>query len=124
MCVKTISEIQIAEQDIFAYKVVRVVKGRTTRFQSRVPLHDRNRQIGLPHVRDGKRLFYELDVPITSSFDTTPGLYCYQTPKHGLWADETLLMVRIPKDTRYRHAFSFGEPAILAETVIPVSRCE
>lgn len=123
MCVYNISEVQILDKAMIAYKVVRaqlsdsylvkdskVLEGNRDllfSFKSRWKPFERILQKGEPD--SGSYISYVIGEKVTSSFETTPGLYCYtdeETAKgvaNGFYK-ECVLRVKIPKGTRIKMA--------------------
>lgn len=109
MCVHDIGSIEVAFEDFYVYKYVRRTSNR--RWCSFISKSRRNPQTR--YATKGKVLYYSKGVPITSSLDTTPGLYCYvQRHPYG-----SCMVALVPKGTRFRKAE--GGTIVLAETIVP-----
>ena len=99
MCVHCISEVEVLDQDLVAYKIVSGTK------RSRYLPELRELQEGFKDT--GLCIQYKEGKVFTSSFDTTPGLYCYALKKEVLkdaFSCEYVFKVLIPKGTKIKRA--------------------
>lgn len=140
MCVYDITELEILEEDLTAYKAVSVISFPKPKFSSlwhpvfRVSqFNDTDDEDCFYPQRCGDVFTYEIGEKVTSSFETTPGLYCFEkkdgAKNIGINADlpsTALLEVLIPKGTKIRRALSsLGldlqvPDVILTEELIPI----
>ena len=127
MCVICISEAEILDEDLIAYKVVRQEDaGDFVKFVSRFLPKEREQQ-ELPFGK-GIVLNYEIDKETVSKFEMSYGVYCYENEQDSRFMNilqmEQILKVRIPKGTKIKRgkeklSFNCFKPVILAEVVIP-----
>lgn len=99
MCVSNITEIEVLEEDLVAYKIT-----DCARF-SRLSPSGRALQTGF--ADRGIYLYYDIGLTLKSSFEDTPGMYCFVHKEDALkdkFGNEHLLEVRIPKGTRIKGA--------------------
>ena len=135
MCVYDISEIEILEEDLEAFKAVMKDPKEEGNYVSRFePVIRSAQQIGsVPgekYKTCGVILSYKFNKETFSSFEDTPGLYCYATfqnaARSGTLFSEyaKVLKVLIPKGTRIKRGKTFQRDkkndVILTEVVIPI----
>lgn len=135
MCVYDISEIEILEEDLEAFKVVVKDPKEEGNYVSRfAPAIRSVQQIGSVKGENyqtcGVILSYKFNKETFSSFEDTPGLYCYATFHDAarIWAlysdYSKVLRVLIPKGTRIKRGTTFQrdkkKDVILTEVVIPI----
>lgn len=126
MCVICISEVEVLDEDLSVYKVVRQEDEEDfVKFVSRFLPKERE-----PQERSfgkGEVLNYEIGRETISKFEKSYGVYCYENEQDSRFLDilsmEQILKVRIPKGTRIKRgmeklSFSYFKPVILAEVVI------
>ena len=127
MCVFNVSETEILDDDLSAYKIVcKTPLNKNGEFFSRHLPFSRKVQDSYPN--SGKDLLYALEEITKSDFENTPGIYCFSEinlNSSNLNNDEILLEVKIPKGTKIRRAnsnqfFTSYFDIILAEKVIPI----
>lgn len=126
MCVICISEVEVLEKDLIAYKVVKQEFLKDfNKFISRFIPQERDSQDS--QFGKGTILNYEFDKETVSRFEGSHGIYCYEreqdTKRTSLFLEERVVRVLIPKGTKIKRAkefLSFSDSAfvILAEAVI------
>lgn len=127
MCVICISEAEILDEDLIAYKVVRQEDaGDFVNFISR--FLPKERELQALSFEKGIVLNYEIDKETVSKFEMSYGVYCYENEQDSRFMNilqmEQILKVRIPKGTKIKRgkeklSFNCFKPVILAEVVIP-----
>ena len=140
MCVFGVSDIEVLEKDLVAYKVVVNSFKVQGKFLSRFPPSLRRVQKRNLIEKQEELIYYPKVVGITknyffnkksiSRFKDSPGLYCFMSIQSALksgilsgWGT-MLLRVIIPKGTKIRKARTFEESyykeTILTEVLIPL----
>lgn len=107
MCVYNISEVEVLDQDLIVYKVVRPTSDFLLSFKSKWKPSERTIQES--YGDGGTTLEYRLGEKTISGFDVSPGMYCYVEERIarravGLSSAEYVLEVRIPKGTKVKSA--------------------
>lgn len=140
MCVFNVSEISILDKDLIAYKAV-LISDKKGKYYSRFDIEHRKPQViknadsTTSHYpkKLGTVETYSLNEQSFSSFEETPGFYCYSllngAEKAGMMHPKSavLLEVLIPKGTKIKiGATLFGNRAeqvsdiVLTEYLIPL----
>ena len=134
MCVQHISSPEILSEDLIAYKTCRPTSDPYL-FQSRNPPKVRKPQTGFSS--SGSIAYYKIGEKAFSSFDNTPGFYCYTSlyeakQSEGFIAEfmrqnniVAFLEVKIPAGTRIMRAKTFSLPSwsvVLTESLIPIKK--
>lgn len=99
MCVEQVTEIEVLEEDILAYKITNWAGF------SRYSPGLRDLQTGFDNP--GANIFYTIGDTYVSRFEFSPGLYCFVHKEDALkdkFGNEHLLEVQIPKGTRIKRA--------------------
>ena len=138
MCVYDISEIEILEEDLVAYKVVKASHFEKDVHYSLYSTTGRLTQIRFEEddtyyfypIPRGETLVYKISEKTSSSFEDTPGLYCYVSKEALLLVPSfdrvVVLEILIPKGTKIKRAKSSKlancEDIILTEELIPVKK--
>jgi len=138
MCVTYTSRIKTVKDSLIVYKIVQLCNGEKGEKEMISPLHPNQRGeqtkkiMGIfpsKYSDQGTRLVYEWKKEISSSFMTTPGLYCLVSIYDAMdWADEihnSLIMeCVIPAGAKYRlskkKSWLADIPCIQVETLIPL----
>jgi len=124
MCIDCVGPVRVAEFDLMAYKIVHGRDGDAV-FLSRYRPYQRTWQKGYQsrgYSASGIDILYRIGETVVSTFETTPGLYCFEDHNDAIkdcWAGEVILKVKIPEGTLYRRV-QVGElpPVLLAETLV------
>lgn len=123
MCVSAIQAIEVTTVECTVWKVVRLTALPDT-FQSQFDPINRNCQDSL-HYSDGVVVLYTLDVPVESSFETTPGLYCFADEREAQQyarPQDRVMRCTVPVGTRVRKAVlpDWKYDVLLVERLIPI----
>lgn len=135
MCVYDVTKTEILEKDLEAFKVVLKDLEEEGNYVSRFePLLRSAQQIGdvqgEKYQTCGSVLSYQLNKETFSSFENTPGIYCYATARDATRSglpgvlSSKLLKVLIPKGTSIKRGKTFQSDkkydVVLTEVVIPI----